>query len=276
MARTPRTPRIPRVPAAGPDAPKVVPIATNFDFLEGAFARAEKARRTILGAAMGALVALSAMTLVGVQAAVVARTDRATTEQVQSSNTKTISDIARLDQAGGISAEQLRSHASTRQSGLLAAVKSETDVAALLNAVNGSLPAGVTVKSIDFDGPQLGASTKTPGAGASTPGAGTSGAAGSAGTGSAGSAGSAAGKAKPPTPRTLKVVGTATDFAAIGAWSKALAQVPGVANVAPTWTGGGQALQVTLTATLSDAANSQRSKTAAAADQYGFPKGSGS
>lgn len=241
---------------AGAGAARLTPIATNFDFLEGAFVRAERGRRTSLGAAVAALIVLSAFVLLGATATMNQRTDTVATATAQNSDAVAVAEIARLDQAGGISADQLRAHAVARQSSVKVALKDDTDVASLMAAVNNSTPAGVKLTSVEFTGVVPTAGPPAPAA----PG-GTAAPAPAPGAGVTSS-------------RTLTVTGTASSFSKIGQWSSALANVPGLTMSAdPTWTGGGDALTVTLSATVTEQSNSARAKAAAASDQYGFPKG---
>lgn len=233
-----------------------VPLETNFDFLQGAFERAEKARRTSLGAALVALVTLTALVLLGFTATQSTNADRSAVQAANSSDASTVAKIGQLDQAGGIPADQLRAHAAARQGALKNALKNDVDLAAILSTLNASTPSGVKLTSVEFTG--IG---PAPAAGTATPGA-------------TGSAATPSGAAQPTSGQTLTVVASVKSFGDIGRWGASLKQVPGLEFGQPTWTGGNDNLIVTMTAKVQPASLSARAKKATAADMFGFDKGS--
>lgn len=205
---------------------QLVASATAFDFLEGAFARAQRSRRIGIGSAMTALVTLSALALTGVMAGLSTTAARDELARTQAADVAATKRLAQIDTAGGYTTDALTRHLAERSSAYTSAVGSEVDVVRLVRDIRDTAPSGVTVTSIKVTDTAAAATGTAPIAGATTP-------------------------AAPATSLgTIEVVGTARDFSLIGAWAKELSRVKGVSGVNPTWAGGGAAITTTLTATV--------------------------
>jgi len=212
---------------------QLTPVVTAFDFREGAFFAAQRVRRILLaviGAGLAGLAVVAGVGLLAMLSTTASVAARASTEAQQ---LVAAASLAKVDNAGGNSATALTEHVKRRADAASSAVGSEVDVVLMIARIRASAPDGVVLTQIMFkDAP--------PAPTAAAPAA-------------------SAARAKPvATSRTVEIHGTASSFAAIGPWSAALQQVVGLSAVQPTWAGGEPVVQVTLTATLTDASRTKR------------------
>lgn len=221
-----------KTPTASDGVPAVlVPSTTAFDFHNGAFARSERTRLTGLILNGAALVAAATCLLLGVQGLAASYTSQDELTSASTHLTQVYSELSTLDSAGGFSTQELTAHIKTRQSTLTAAVGGEVDTIAVIEALQTSAPSGVSITSITFGSASQDSSDSSSGK-------------------------EAAVSSAPPTTVTIEAV--ASGFALLSTWSTALAAVPAIAGPDLTWSGGGDHVSVTVTATLTDAALSSR------------------
>jgi hypothetical protein len=223
--------------AAAPPV-RLIPSASSFDFLEGAFAASQRARKVGIAIALGALTVLTVLALAGVSGLFVKQAQTDLLTQVQSDNSVAVSKLAQLDNAGGISADQISAHIAVRRAGLKTAVGKEIDVVKLTRAIRASAPAGMTVSSITFKEavmPAKGASSSSKPAPAAAAGA-------------ANSIG------------TVEIKASATSFPLIEAWTQSVRRIPGLTTVDATWMGS-PPVPTTITASLTADALTARAKT---------------
>ena len=246
------------------DPNALVQLSTNFDYLNGAFGRAEKGRKTTATLTLAGVVLSGGLGLLGFQAKTSASEDVTATATAVKSNTATLAELAQVDQAGGIPADVLRTQTAARFGAYKKIVDSEIDLQGLLRAAAASAPAGVTITAINVLEPEptpaAGAEGTTPGAGQTPPAEPAPGAAGGEGTAPAAAA-----------IKTVTITGLASSFAKIGEWQSGLARIPGFSGIEPSWTGGGEELTVTITATLEKGTWSKRALDATTADPNGLP-----
>lgn len=216
-----------------------------FDFTSGAFTRAARTRRILIGVLLLCAALLTMLFLQGTSARLSAAHDSAQIERDQASTRATTDKIGELDKAGGYSATELESHVSARESAVRSATSTELDIPRLIGATYTAAPSGTTINLINV--------TSTSAAGNA-------------------SAGSATARPRTPTPApsstatpsgsgTMKVTAIATTFDSIAEFKANVAKIPGVASVNGTWTGGQDAWNVELTATLNNEALSGRGNT---------------
>lgn len=139
--------RTPAPPVVG----DIVPSATAFDFLEGGFARAERARAVGLAGAGVALVALASVGLFGMTQGLEASNLEGEIVAAQTELSEVAGELAVLDSAGGFSSAQITAHISAQEAALAAAVGSEWDTVRLTGDILASAPAGVRVTKVRFD-----------------------------------------------------------------------------------------------------------------------------
>lgn len=230
--------------ASAPPPGVLVPAVTSFDFLEGAFARSERSRLGGIAAVGIATVLLAATVAAGAFGSVDVGSQKDAFDSAQSSLMALSVELGTLDAAEGIPTAQINGHVAERTAALRAAVGDEVDSVRLLRAIWASAPAGVAVTAVLFAEP------------APAP--------------AADAAATTTTTAAPPTGMgTVDVTATADGFALISQWTQTLAATPGLSDVDVSWTGGGDAVEVHVTAALNDQALSPRS--AATAPSVGAP-----
>jgi len=227
--------------------PGICPISSAFDFQAGSFAAAQKTRRTGIGIAGVFGAVLVAMLLLGMQAVLAARTQNSTADAAAAQTRADLAQLAKIDTAGGISADELRAHIAHRGGVYSAAVANEIDVVGLMNGIESSAPPGAQVASITF----AASAASDPSAASSS----------TAPTGSASP--SPAGSTSPAGLGQVTIKGTVNSFALIGQWQQKLAAVRGLTQINPSWSGGGQSVQVTVTASITTDGLTARARTAA-------------
>lgn len=239
MARAPKQAPLP-APSTAP-----IPLLSAFDFLEGGFASAQRARRASIAIVMAALCVLTALLLAGVNSTLQKRSSEATLLTTTNENARATSELAQIDTAGGFTSDRLNAHIKERQTAAQEAVRDEIDVVAITRALQATAPRGVTITSIKFT--QGGASTGVTNSApiASTP----------ATSGTTAPSASSGGGA------TLQVVGTVPGYSEITPWSQSVAKIPGLIGVKITWLQGTTSIPATITATVTDAGLTARSKT---------------
>lgn len=221
----------------------------GFDFTDGAFTKAERTRRVLLTVLLVCAGLLVVLLIQGLSATLAARASTEVADTAQLSAAKTAGQIAKLDTADGYSASQLETHANARSAAMRAATAREIDMRRMMAAALAAAPNGVRVSLVDIQS----ASAAPPAPAAAKP--------------SAAPAAPAAPAADPNNVGTMKVTGTAASFSDISAYRTALTQVKGVTSADATWTGGGSAWTINLTAQLGNEALNGRSGVAAKAGQ---------
>jgi len=223
---------------------QLTPVISAFDFREGAFFVAQRVRRVLLAVIGAGLTGLAAVAGIGLLAMLSTTASTAARTSTEAQQVVAAAALAKVDNAAGNSATALTAHVKRRTDAATSAVGSEVDVVTMIARIRASAPAGVVLTQILFKDPPPAATTASP----TTPGA---------------------AAAKPTaTSHTVEIHGTASSFSVIGPWSAAMQQVVGLSTVQPTWAGGEPVVQVTLIATLTDAARTKR-----AADPTGAKTG---
>lgn len=215
---------------------QVVPVETKFDFLEGAFSKAEKTRWTLLALSLITAAILLVLTFMGISASLASQQAVSDKQEYSAALTQANQELSVLDTFDGFSAAQLREHVSSRKASAAEATNTEVQLGLILSGVYGAVPSGVTVTSINF----------TPAAPADP------------------STVAPADPAAPVAPvepagTTLTITATATSFGAVNAFIDNLSEIPALSNVTYQWGGGGENWTVTVTATMTDTAKSPRS-----------------
>ena len=234
-------------PTAVATTVRLIPSTSSFDFLEGAFAAAQRTRKVGIGITLFALITLTALAMTGVGGLLAKRSAEELLTQTDANNIVALQKLAQIDNAGGIGADQITSHVTERERALKAAVGGEIDVVSILGSLRSTAPDGVTVNSVKFTEAGAGATTTDPSS--ATPAAPAAPAAPATTDPSAGA-----------TIGTLEISGTVTSFALIGSWAQTVAGIPGMSGVNPTWSGGGTAISTTLSANITEAALTQRAQ----------------
>jgi hypothetical protein len=129
----------------------IVPSATGFDFLEGGFSRAERARAAALSGVGACLVVLASVGLYGVTMDLEASTLERDISAARSQLATLTQELAVLDSAGGFSSQQIAAHVAQQEAALAAAVGGEWDTVRLTGDILASAPTGVTVTEVSFD-----------------------------------------------------------------------------------------------------------------------------
>jgi hypothetical protein len=133
-----------RRPASSGPALQLIPAATGFDFLEGAFRASQRARQVFLSFALAAVVGVGVLVMLGLAATVGTSMDRTT-----------------LSTLGGGASGMLSAHVDKREAAVEAAVGDEVDVPALLQALQSATPGGVTLTGITLGAPETAAPAAT-------------------------------------------------------------------------------------------------------------------
>jgi hypothetical protein len=252
--------KVKKVAAVDPNS--LVQLSTNFDYLNGAFGRAEKGRKTTTIVVLTGLLLSAGLGMLGFQAKTAAGDDVTAKAAADSANTATLAELAQVDQAGGIPADLLRTQTAARFGAYKKIVTGETDLRGLIRATNDSAPSGVSVTALAVVEPEA------------TPPAGADGAEAAPAAPAAPAPAAPADGTKPAPAagvKTITITGLASSFAKIGEWQAALTRIPGLANIEPSWSGGGAELTVTITATLEQGTWSKRAVEAQKADANGLP-----
>lgn len=200
----------------------LVPPHTAFDYLEGAFKRAERARYTGLG-----LVSLALIMLVGVfVTGLIALADVSTAEQkhVRASQMQKelAAEVAALDTVGGFPTTVLDSHISSRTQTLSSLLHNELDVVQIISQLHTSTPSGLDITGITFGPNSEGEDSEAP-----------------------------TGQAK------LMVAAVTTSFDLIPRWLENVESIEALTNAEVEWTGG-STVEVTLDADFTADAYTQR------------------
>ena len=228
------------VPVSSP-SDLIVP-ATSFDFTEGGFGRAERTRRILLGGVLAGAIGVVLIGGGGFAASSEKGGYETATQNAIESTAKSEKILQTLDTAGGFSSEQLQTHVAARTAAKKKAEESQADNVRILNSVVAATPTGVSLQSMTItwvvDNPF---SVKPPPSASAAPVPGEI-------------APSAAPDASAGTAKALSVVATATSFSQIGQFNQNLTAVPGLTGVSTSWSGGGNAWTVNVTAGLADSA----------------------
>lgn len=230
-----------RRPTAGarPVPLQLIPAATSFDFLEGAFRASQRARQVFLGFALAAIAGVGALILLGVVAIVGASQDRATLVGLSG---QTAQMNQAIKQAGGPANEaELNQHLSERKTAVRAAVGGEVDVPALLKQLQQATPSGVQLTGITIGS--------------------------SAGT--APTAGSASTQTSTNASRQVTITANVSSLPQVEALQTALSHVSLVQGVSAKWSGNVPSVTVTVTATIADSALTSRAQEIRAATPAG-------
>lgn len=130
--------------------PQILAVATAFDFLEGAFAKAERARAVGLAMVGVGLVAVAGVGFFGAYQQLTVGSLESQTTTLEESLARSQAELSVLDSAEGISSETIAQHIATQKAAIVAAVGSEWDTVALTQAIMASAPPGVQVTDVAF------------------------------------------------------------------------------------------------------------------------------
>lgn len=216
---------------------QVVPVETKFDFLEGAFSKAEKTRWTLLALSLITAAVLLVLMFMGISASLASQQAISEKEEATIALGQANQELAVLDTFDGFSAAQLREHVASRKQTAANATKEEVQLGTILGGIYNAVPAGVNITSV----------TLTPSAPADPS--------------TVAPADPSAAPVAPVTPTgaTLTITATATSFGAVNAFIDNLEKVPYFSNVTYQWGGGGESWTVTVNTTMTDTAKSPRS-----------------
>lgn len=223
---------------------RLVPSVSSFDFLEGAFAASQRARKFGLIVTLVAVAVLTVLVLAGLSGLLDKRTRTQQLADTQAANSVAVAKLAKIDNANGISADQLASHVRERRTALKDGIGKEIDVVALTRALRASAPAGVEITSIVFhdatgavtNAAPVAGQPATPATPAPAPGAGTTGAAGTAGTAGTGS----------DQVGSVEIKATMKSFALLGAWGNSVKKIQGLVPGDPMWQSSGGQVSASL------------------------------
>lgn len=221
--------------AARTPAMTLIPAATSFDFLEGTFRSAQRARQVFLTFALAIIAGVGALVLVGVMATVQTATITQTTNSLDRDNINLLRQIAARG-GGGVSSSAVGEQITKRETTLKAAITHEVDVPRLLNAVQGAIPPAVKLTSVEV------------GTGAGT--APTSGGSGSNAT---------------PAPKKdegvqVTITANVRSLQEVDTLKTALSGLPELSGVSPTWSGSVPELTVVIKASATPDATTARSR----------------
>lgn len=232
---------------------QLIPVKTNFDYLNGTFKRAQLLRRVYLGLATLALIVSGSFVFLGIQADTVANSEDEARADVLSRDVNVTKDLNQLDQVNGIPAADLRAHAVARQGIYVKAVEEEVNMPVLVNQLFGIATSGVTINRIELINPK--APLTADGSSSS-------------------SAPPASGSAKPSEEVAATMTGSVTSYSAARDWVSALSDVQGLElTTEPVVAGNLPNIQITATFKLNEDLYTNRAQSLDQLDQYGLPKG---
>lgn len=232
-----------------PPVSGVVLAGNEFDFMEGAFLRAQRTRHVMLALSLVTASALTYLVITGLSAAQESENNRAAIDAANLHIAESSATLARVDSAGGFPSEVLRNHISTRQGAYRQVVADEYDVSMLLRAVTSAAPAGVAVQTADIKPVPV-----------STPA-----------TASPSASPSVSAPAGPPPTPTLDTSALAPDVTLLSEFAAGIARIPGVGKMAGAndLSGGAHAWTLTLSSPLGPAALTSRARAVATPPRTG-------
>lgn len=223
---------------------QLIPAATAFDFLEGAFRRTQRARQVFLAFVVASIAVVGALVMIGVTAVVANGRDSSSLDSLQVQQAQV---NAKLHvKVSGVDPVVVQAHLAERQAAIHEAAGTEIDSSAILIALQSATPTGVVLTNVvvgssSLTAPTAGAVTAAP---TTTPAA----------------AGSTPAPAAVPAARQLTVTASVKNLSGVLALQDAVSAINLISNVQVTWSGTVPAVVVTLTATVSDRALTPRAK----------------